>query len=37
MHLLFYRFEAESQIVKVIHVIHGARDIDGLLGTGFGA
>ncbi len=37
MHFLLYRFEVESRIVKVIHVIHGARDLDALLGTGFGA
>jgi plasmid stabilization system protein ParE len=31
-HLIFYRYEAETNIVFIVRVLHGARDVDPLLG-----
>jgi plasmid stabilization system protein ParE len=30
-HLILYRFDAASSTIFVVHVLHGARDIDSLL------
>jgi plasmid stabilization system protein ParE len=30
-HLILYRFDASSRTIFIVHVLHGARDIDSLL------
>jgi plasmid stabilization system protein ParE len=30
-HLIFYRYSPESELLRVIHVLHGARDLEALL------
>jgi toxin ParE1/3/4 len=32
-HLIFYRHVREENLVLIVHVLHGARDIEKLLGT----
>jgi plasmid stabilization system protein ParE len=30
-HLVFYQYRREEQVVRVVHVLHGARDIENVL------
>jgi plasmid stabilization system protein ParE len=30
-HLVFYEYLREQRLVCIVHVIHGARDVEGLL------
>jgi len=30
-HLIFYRFDSKNNMVRVVRIIHGARDIEALL------
>jgi toxin ParE1/3/4 len=30
-HLVFYDYLREEHLVRIVHVIHGARDVEGLL------
>ena len=31
-HLLFYRVERDRSVLRVVHILHGAREMEGLLG-----
>ena len=31
-HMVFYRYQPQEQIILVVHVLHGARDLETVLG-----
>ena len=31
-HMIFYRFEPDSDTILIVHVLHGARDLQAILG-----
>jgi plasmid stabilization system protein ParE len=35
-HMVFYRVDADDQLVLVIHVVHGARDLPAIVGENEG-